>query len=419
MSDFNKIVEYDYLIVGAGIVGLTIARELSIKSGDKKILVIEKESNIGFHASGRNSGVLHSGVYYPRETLKAKVCSEGAKLMAEYCYKHNLPIKKIGKVIVPVKQSDDEILDKLIKNAQDKDISYELIDMEKLKELEPYAKSATRHALHIPDVSIVDPKSVLRSILKELKHLGVAISFNERIISSDMKKSIAVTTRGKVKYGYLVNASGQYADKVAHMFGVGKQYSILPFKGSYYNLKKDSKVLSNGLIYPVPDLNRPFLGVHTVKGMDGSTYFGPTAVPVFGRENYSGFNGVQFFDAIKILYYLIKMYCKNKQGFRYYVHHEALNNIKSNFIKSAQNIVHSLKKQDLVVSNKSGIRPQLFDKNKKELVMDLKIEETENTLHVLNAISPAFTASFSFAELIVNKILEHNNDSLEEIGVTN
>jgi L-2-hydroxyglutarate oxidase LhgO len=113
------------------------------------------------------------------------------------------------------------------------------------------------------------------------------------------------------------------------------------------------------------------------------------------------------------------MYCKNKQGFRYYVHHEALNNIKSNFIKSAQNIVHSLKKQDLVVSNKSGIRPQLFDKNKKELVMDLKIEETENTLHVLNAISPAFTASFSFAELIVNKILEHNNDSLEEIGVTN
>jgi L-2-hydroxyglutarate oxidase LhgO len=412
-------MSYDFIVIGAGIVGLSVARSLVMKDPSAKILVVEKEKKLGSHASGRNSGVLHSGVYYPKDTLKAKVCSSGAKLMAEYCSQNELPIKKIGKVIVPVRENDDATLKQLIENAKNAKLSYELIDRKQLNDIEPCAKSATDSALYLPEVAIVDSKSVLKQILEDLRFSGVTIRFNEALIDVDIDQSVAVTSRGRIKYGFLINAAGQYADRIAQLFGVGKQYSILPFKGSYYKLRKEADTFSNGLIYPVPDLSRPFLGIHTVKGIDGSTYFGPTAVPVLGRENYYGFNGVKFSEATQIAYYLAKMYYKNNQSFRDYAHHESLNNIKSNFVKSAQKLVSGLKKQDLLVSKKYGIRPQLFDKVRNELVMDLKIEETENTLHILNAISPAFTASFSFAELIVNKIIKDSNMSSGEVGVIN
>ena len=402
------MIKYEYVIVGAGIVGLTIARELLSNKKNTTILVIEKEDSIGFHASGRNSGVLHSGIYYSKETLKAKVCSTGARKMVDYCSDNSLPIKKIGKVIVATKKDDDITIGRLIQNAKDSNLNYKLIDKVELSAIEPCAKSATERALYLPDASIVDSKKVLISIVEELKKAGVIIKFNEKLIDVDREKAVVQTTNGEIKYGYLVNAAGQYADHVAHLFGVGGQYSILPFKGSYYRLREGSGIFSNGLIYPVPDLNRPFRGIHTVKDMMGKTYFGPTAVPVFGRENYYGFRGVNFTDATNILYRLSKMYYKNRQQFRNYVHHEALNNIKSRFTESAQKIVKGLIKEDLLVSQKKGIRPQLINKVTDELVMDLKIEETENTIHILNAISPAFTASFSFAELIANRILKNS-----------
>jgi L-2-hydroxyglutarate oxidase LhgO len=408
------IIEYDYVIVGAGIVGLTIARHLLQQKSSAKIVIIEKEPSIGCHASGRNSGVLHSGIYYSKNTLKSKVCSSGSRMMTEYCVKNKIPIKKVGKVIVQTNKTDVKAFEQLIKNANDSNLQYELIDRRKLQKIEPYAVSATNSAIHLPEVSIVNPKIVLRKILDDLISLGATINFNEKLVGADVENSIAITNIKSIKYGYLINAAGQYADKIAQFFNVGKQYTILPFKGSYFSLRKGVKSFSNGLIYPVPDLNRPFLGVHTVKDMKGNTYFGPTAVPVFGRENYHGMSGMKFTDATRIIYFLSKMYYHNKQGFRYYAHHEALNNIKSNFTKSAQKLVSGINKNDLLASNKSGIRPQLFDKDKNELVMDLKIEETKNTLHILNAISPAFTASFSFSELIVSKILGYTNIKLEE-----
>jgi len=406
----------EYIIVGAGIVGLTIARELLIKKKKATILILEKENDVGFHSSGRNSGVLHSGIYYSKDSLKAKVCSSGANLMADYCSKNKLPIKKTGKVIVPVKKKDDVILDRLIQNAKDGKLNYELIDQSKLSKIEPCAKSATGRALYLPDVSIVNSKKILTAILDELIESGVSINFNEKLINVDKDHSVVVTNKGKMEYSYLINAAGQYADQVARIFGVGDQYIMLPFKGSYYKLRGNADTFSNGLIYPVPDLSRPFLGIHTVKDMDGGTYFGPTAVPALGRENYSGIDGIKFVDGINILYRLSKMYYKNKQKFRNYVHHEAINNIKSRFTRSAQMLVVGLTKKDLLVSDKKGIRPQLVNKITGELVMDLKIEETRNTIHILNAISPAFTASFSFAELIVNRI--SNNTTIDEGGTT-
>ena len=406
---------YDYLIVGAGIIGLTIARELSINNDSLKILIIEKEKALGLHASGRNSGVLHSGVYYQKETLKAKVCSAGARLMENYCHDNNLPIKKTGKVIVPTRHKDQIVLDRLAENAKNINLNYEVINNKELHKIEPCTKSLTGYSLYLPDVSVVDSKSILMSIVNELKKSSVSICFNERLMSVDIDKTLIATNKRQIKFSYLINAAGQYADQVGQMFGIGNQYTIIPFKGSYYKLRSGSSLFSNGLIYPVADLKRPFLGVHTVKDIDGNTYFGPTAVPVLGRENYSGIEGVNINDAARILYHLSKMYYKNRQGFRYYVHHEALNNIKSRFTKSAQKLVSGLLEKDLIYSSKCGIRPQLINKETSELVMDLKIEETECSFHILNAISPAFTASFAFAELIVGRVLK--GDKFDQ-GVT-
>ena len=220
---------YDYIVVGAGIVGLTIARALSARNQNIKILIIEKESDIGCHASGRNSGVLHSGIYYQKDTLKSQVCSSGAHSMEQYCHNNDLPIKKMGKVIVPTKDQDDATLDNLVRNAEDSNLIFELIDDRRLYELEPYAKSVSGRAVYMPNVSIVEPNSVLKQILKDLKKLGVTLNFNEKLISANIDKSEITTNKSCINFGFLINAGGQYADQIAHLFHVGKQFTILPF----------------------------------------------------------------------------------------------------------------------------------------------------------------------------------------------
>ena len=177
----------------------------------------------------------------------------------------------------------------------------------------------------------------------------------------------------------------------------------MPFKGLYYGLSKNSNIRLNGLIYPVPDLSVPFLGIHSVKLVNGSVYFGPTAIPAFGRENYQGFEGVNIKDASSISYHLLRQYISNKKGFRAYTHQEASRFLKSEFLKSIQSLVPNLSSNDLVISHKVGIRAQLLDTKHNELVMDFVVEKVDNTTHVLNAVSPAFTSAFSFAKYILNK----------------
>ena len=202
----------------------------------------------------------------------------------------------------------------------------------------------------------------------------------------------------------MVNATGQFSDSVAKYFGVGDDYTILPFKGIYYAVDKNSSLKLNGLIYPVPDLSVPFLGIHSVKSIQGDLYFGPTAVPAFGRENYHGLEGASIGDTASISYYLMKKYIDNSQGFRNFLYQESHRFIKKNFWESAKKLIPSLTMSDLVKSSKVGIRAQLLDKRSNEFVMDFLIEKNHNTLHVLNAVSPAFTSSFSFAKHIIKEV---------------
>jgi len=396
--------DYDLIILGAGITGLSVARERIKIDPDCRILVIEKERRIGMHGSGRNSGVLHSGIYYPSDTLKAKFCSEGSKLMASYCEKYNLPLMKCGKVILPTKSEDEDQIDLLYKRGVKNGASVKIISQKELREIEPEASTIAQRALYSPNTSVIDPYAVLSKIQSELNNSDVIILFNEKVISANPDQSTITTNKdNNFKYKHLINCTGQYSDVVSKLFNVGKKYTLLPFKGLYYGLSKNSNIRLNGLIYPVPDLSVPFLGIHSVKLVNGSVYFGPTAIPAFGRENYQGFEGVNIKDASSISYHLLRQYISNKKGFRAYTHQEASRFLKSEFLKSIQSLVPNLSSNDLVISHKVGIRAQLLDTKHNELVMDFVVEKVDNTTHVLNAVSPAFTSAFSFAKYILNK----------------
>lgn len=395
---------YDLIILGAGITGISVARQKILTDPDCKILIIEKEQKIGMHGSGRNSGVLHSGIYYPPHTLKAKFCAEGSRLMTNYCKEYKLPILKCGKVILPTKRQDYDQVDLLYERGTINGASVEIISQKELLEIEPEANPAIERALYSPNTSVVDSFAVLNKIQFELINLGVKILFNEEVILANPDQSTVKTNRGSsFKYAHLINCTGQYSDRVSKFFNVGKQYTLLPFKGLYYGLHKNSNIQINGLIYPTPDLSMPFLGVHSVRLVDGSVYFGPTAIPAFGRENYQGLKGVNIKDATSISYHLLRQYAGNKQGFRSYAHQELHKLFKSEFLKSMQKLVPRLSDSNLIVSQKVGIRAQLLDTKSNELIMDFLVERVDNTTHVLNAVSPAFTSAFSFAKYILNK----------------
>lgn len=394
---------FDFVVLGAGIVGLTIARTLKCKHSDCSILIIEKEQQVGCHGSGRNSGVLHSGIYYPSESLKAKVCAQGSRAMAEYCEQNNLPINRMGKVIVPTKEQDDQQVDLLYQRAQDNGAYVEIIDEQQLKEIEPEARTASGRALYSPNTAVVDPKAILQAMINELVNNGVEFRYATQCHSFDAEQSVIFTEKEKITYNSLYNATGQYADKIAKRFGAAQHYTSLPFKGLYYQLSKESNIRFNGLIYPVPDLNVPFLGIHTVNSLDGKQYLGPTAIPAFGRENYQGLQGVNIVDAGNIMYHLLVQYIKNNQGFRQFSHEEAFRFLKQNFTQAVQALVPAVRAEYLLPSNKVGIRAQLLNTKKNMLEMDFFVERKENTVHILNAVSPAFTSSLKFAELVVNE----------------
>lgn len=409
------LTEYDYVIIGGGIIGLTLAKTILNKKDNVKICVLEKENKIGLHGSGRNSGVLHSGIYYPERSLKAKLCADGARKMSVYCEERGLPINRIGKVIVPTKEQDDQALDLLYKRAEINGAKVSLINESELQKIEPEARTATARALYSPETAVIDPQAVLKSLITELQNQGVDFKYGAMVCDADPDKEIVRVSSGEsYKYGMLINATGQHSDRVSNLFQVGQEFTILPFKGAYLKLDKSSKIKINGLIYPLPDLSLPFLGVHSIKTISGDVYFGPTAIPALGRENYNGVSGIEAKDIMSIGSQCAKMYFGNEQGFRKHTHQELLRSIKYFNLKAAKELVPNLRANDLHKSNKVGIRAQLVDKVKRKLEMDFIVRKKDNTVHILNAVSPAFTSSLAIAEYIFDKYINLNLESSGE-----
>lgn len=391
----------DILIVGGGIVGLTLAREL-LQQGAENILIIEKEPQLGMHASGRNSGVLHAGIYYPPETLKAQLCLKGNLLLQDYCREKNLPMAHVGKVIVARTDSEIPMVETLYQRALQNGAKVDLIDEQQLNTIEPHARTCQK-ALYSHYTTIVDNKAILTSLHEDLIKSGkVKIQFETAFLKAVDDHTIQTTT-GSIRFKTLINAAGAFADKVAHQFNVGKSYYLIPFKGIYKKLIKEKSHLVNGNIYPVPDLRNPFLGVHFTRKLNGDVYIGPTAIPAFGRENYGLLQGIDR-EAAKIILNQAVMFCMNPK-FRSVALEEPKKYFSSYFYNDAKKLVKELKKDWIVPTQKVGIRPQLIDIHKKELMMDFLIEKNHHTLHILNAISPAFTSSMAFAKYVVSHYL--------------
>ena len=388
------------VICGAGIIGLTIARELLSRGADD-IIIFDKEDRPGRHASGRNSGVLHAGIYYDPGTTKAKMCLKGNQRMQVYCLERGLPLFTSGKVIVARDESELSVLDELRRRAEANGATVEMLDDRQLAEIEPNAKSAGR-ALHSPLTAVVDPREILRAMREELETSGkVRFFFDTRFLSAGKNK--VVTSQGEIGYSLFINAAGAYSDRVAQAFGLAKNYRLLPFKGIYHKLKKPAADKIRGSIYPVPNIRNPFLGVHFTRSVHGDVYVGPTAIPAFGRENYGILKGIDS-ECAAILLREIHLFFENPK-FRAVALEEPKKYLFSHFYKDAEKLVRHLAPNDFIPCDKVGIRPQLVDLENNELVMDFLVSKEDNTVHVLNSISPAFTSSLAFAEMVVEKFV--------------
>ncbi len=391
----------DFLICGGGIIGLTLAREL-LNSGCENIIILEKENTPGKHASGRNSGVLHAGIYYSPDSLKAKLCLQGNFLMKQYCREKGLPLLETGKVIVAKNVKEAETLKELYSRAVENGAKVELIDTGRLEEIEPYAKTHGT-ALYSYYTAVVDPGAILKSLHDDLVASGKVRILTGTEFRRPKGSRAVLTNRGEIRFDMFINAAGAYSDRVAHCFGVGLDYRLIPFKGIYRKLRKDKSYMVRGNIYPVPDIRNPFLGVHLTRNTKGEVYAGPTAITALGRENYRFPEGINA-EAFDIAGRSAVLFLVNPK-FRKVALTEPRKYIFRFFYEDTKRLIKNLKPGDIVSSEKAGIRPQLVDWNKKELVMDFVVIRDADSVHVLNAISPAFTSSMVFAKLIKERFL--------------
>mgnify|MGYP003337354708 FL=1 len=391
-------------IIGSGIVGLTIGIKIKKKLKGSKVTILEKEESSIKHGSGRNSGIIHSGVYYPSETLKAKLCIDGAKQLKNYVKNRKLWIDECGKILIPTNDISYKNLDLLINRAKENNIETNLISKYETIKLEPNINPNFDKAMYIPFTSVVNPKEVMNSLLKDFLKLEGKIYYNEEVLNIESEANKIKTKKNYFNFDYLINSSGLHSDRIARSAGLKFNYSFLPFKGKYWKIKKKYKL--SKLVYPVPDLNFPFLGVHTVHNKNNEVFLGPTSTPVFGRESYKFLENFKLTEIKELLpSFLIKI-LKNQNNLRNLALRELKMLTKSGLIKEIKKLIKNVDKEDLFFyEEKTGIRSQIFDNTSKNLINDFVVKKYRNNqIHILNAVSPAFTASFAFADYIIKEM---------------
>jgi (S)-2-hydroxyglutarate dehydrogenase len=392
---------FDYLIVGAGIIGLSIARHLRQEKPSAHIGILEKESDVGAHSSGRNSGVLHAGFYYTASSLKARFTVDGSRAMKEYCALKNIPVNKSGKLVVAMDEKELEMLHELERRGIRNGSNVRLISADEAKEYEP-GVFTYKKALLSPDTSSLDPTTVLLALKQDLLAVGVDLIFNAVFLGS--KDGVVRTSQGEFTAKKVINCAGLYADKVAQQYGMGKKYTMIPFKGLYLKYKKNKTDIRMN-VYPVPNLRNPFLGVHYTKTVDGTIKIGPTAIPAFWRENYTFSNRFRMSELAEIAAWEARLFTTNAFGFRDLAFEEIHKYDRNYFINLAVKMVPTIDPKGFGEFTRPGIRAQLLDKTTCELVQDFVIEADQHSVHVLNAISPAFTCAFPFAAFVCKEYI--------------
>jgi L-2-hydroxyglutarate oxidase len=391
---------YDFAIIGGGIVGLATGAALGRRYPFARILLVEKEAAFAQHQTGRNSGVIHSGIYYQPGSLKAEMAKAGNQSLRDFCYEYGVPFDLCGKLIVATTPDEIPLLEGIFDRSLKNGVPALRLRPEEVKEVEPHV--ACLAAIQVPTTGIVDYRQVCHALVHEMQQQGADLKLGTEILQVVLTPvgHLLETTWGSLETRFLINCAGLHSDRVARLGGMEPQAMIVPFRGEYFELKPERRHLVRHLIYPVPNPAFPFLGVHFTRMMDGSIHAGPNAVLSFKREGYkkSDFSWRDFTEVMTYPGFW-------KLSSRYY--QEGFQEIfrswsKAAFTRSLQRLVPEIRAEDLIPS-KSGVRAQalLRDGN---MVDDFLLMEGKNSLHVCNAPSPAATASLEIAKRIVSKV---------------
>ena len=392
----------DVIIVGGGIIGLATAYQLIERFPEKQVTVLEKESSVGVHQSGRNSGVLHSGIYYKPGSLKARNCRDGKVAMEAFCQQHGVDYEVCGKVIVAAEKWELPILQGILQRGRQNGVRSTIIDADRLAELEPHA--AGIQAIHVPDTGICDFPAVCRKLAEILQSRQgqLVTGATVRSIQQGRGEVVAVTSRGDFQGRYLVNCAGLHSDRVARMAGENPNALVVPFRGEYYELKPDARYLCRNLIYPVPDPRLPFLGVHFTRTTDGRIECGPNAVLAFAREGYRK-RDINIRDLVETLTYKGFLRLASTH-WRMGLGEMRRSFSKAAFTRSLRRLVPEIRPEYLV-SARAGVRAQAIAPDG-SMVDDFVVLTSERIVNVCNAPSPAATSSLNIGLAVVDKLAE-------------
>lgn len=389
-------MKYDIVIIGAGLVGLSTAYQTILKFPKSKILVLEKENTVSRHQSGNNSGVIHSGIYYKPGSLKAKNCIDGYRSIINFAKEYGIKYDLCGKIIVATSNEELPALDNIYKRGTENGLqNLHYLSREEFREIEPHCEGVK--AIKVPQTGIIDYPAVAVKLKELFVELGGEILFDQKVIKIIEKDDVIIqTTTSEFRTKKIITCAGLYSDKMANLSNQTNDFIIVPFRGEYFKLKEEKKYLVKNLIYPVPDPNFPFLGVHFTRMIDGNIEAGPNAVLAFKREGYkfSDFNLSETLDTFTYpgFWKIAAKYGKTGLG----EIHRSLS--KSAFTKALQKLMPEIQESDLIPGG-AGVRAQAL-KRDGNLIDDFDILQMGNCIHVRNAPSPAATSCLSIGQKI-------------------
>lgn len=395
---------YDVTVVGGGIVGLATALRIKEQNPNLKLLIIEKEDVVAKHQTGHNSGVIHSGLYYKPGSLKATNCIKGYDMLLDFCQKEDIKYDLCGKIVVATQPEQISILDGLFERGKQNGLDgFKMLDAEQIKEYEPHVKGLK--GFFVPQTGIIDYTDVCKKYLEKTQKLGGEIAFGEKVLSISSKNDISVIQTSKKTYEtkLVVNCAGLYSDKVGQMTDSKvDSLKIIPFRGEYFEIKPEKQYLVKNLIYPVPDPNFPFLGVHFTRMIHGGVEAGPNAVLAFRREGYKKLD-IHFGELFETLGFsgfrkVAMKYWQTGLGEMYRSFSKAA------FTKALQELIPEIQSDDLV-AGAAGVRAQACDRDG-GLLDDFAIFENQQAINVCNAPSPAATSSLSIGQTVSELVLK-------------